>query len=187
MLERASLWKLKNKKKTTRCINVSNLSYFAMPLYMFRTVFPSIIRSSRLYIELSNIYCCLLASKQTAVYVWHTPFAVCTVFNSWWWTEEPSETCTQCYSNNINFDVCWTVRHCDNWRIKNQLVATYYFIVLLTGSTCFGHYYAHRQELATIMLITTLVISFCKDGGGSVNVKLWFLVVYVRCEVLCGI
>jgi len=37
----------------------------------------------------------------------------------------------------------------------------------------------------TIMLITTLVILFCKDGGGSINVKLWFLVVYVQCEVLC--
>jgi len=35
------------------------------------------------------------------------------------------------------------------------------------------------------MLITKLVISFCKDGGGSFNVKVWFLVVYVRCEVLC--
>ena len=35
------------------------------------------------------------------------------------------------------------------------------------------------------MLITTLVVSFCKDGGGSVNVKLWFLVVHVGCEVLC--
>ena len=35
------------------------------------------------------------------------------------------------------------------------------------------------------MLITTLVVSFCKDGRGSVNVKLWFLVVYVRYEVLC--
>jgi len=30
-----------------------------------------------------------------------------------------------------------------------------------------------------------LVDSFCKDGGGSVNVKLWFLVVCVRCEVVC--
>jgi len=56
--------------------------------------------------------------------------------------------------------------------------------VLLIGSTCFGHYYVHHQQLTTIMLITTLVVSFCKDGGGSVNVKLWFLVVYVRCEVL---
>ena len=35
------------------------------------------------------------------------------------------------------------------------------------------------------MLITTLVVSFYKDGGGSVNVKLRFLVVRVRCEVLC--
>ena len=25
----------------------------------------------------------------------------------------------------------------------------------------------------------------CKDGRGSINVKLWFLVVYVQCEVLC--
>jgi len=36
-----------------------------------------------------------------------------------------------------------------------------------------------------MMLITTLVVSFCKDGRGSVNVKLWFLVVCVRCEVVC--
>ena len=37
------------------------------------------------------------------------------------------------------------------------------------------------------MLITTLVVSFYKDGRGSVNVKLWFLVVCVRCDVLCGL
>ena len=36
----------------------------------------------------------------------------------------------------------------------------YYFIVLLIGSTCFGHYYAYHQELTTIMLITKLVVSF---------------------------
>jgi len=36
-----------------------------------------------------------------------------------------------------------------------------------------------------MLLITTLVVSFCKDGGGSVNVNLWFLVVCVRCEGLC--
>jgi len=43
---------------------------------------------------------------------------------------------------------------------KKQLDVTYYFIVLPIGLTCFGHYYAHHQELATIMLITTLVVSF---------------------------
>jgi len=33
-------------------------------------------------------------------------------------------------------------------------------LVLLIGSTCFGHYYAHHQELTTVMLITTSVVSF---------------------------
>ena len=37
--------------KPTRCNNASNLYYFGMPLYIFRTVFPSIIRVSRLYIQ----------------------------------------------------------------------------------------------------------------------------------------
>jgi len=37
--------------KPTRCTNVSNLFNFGMTLYMFRTVFPSIIRSSRLYMQ----------------------------------------------------------------------------------------------------------------------------------------
>jgi len=49
---------------------------------------------------------------------------------------------------------------CDKWRIKNQLDATCYFIALLIGSTCFEHYHAHHQELATMMFITTLVASF---------------------------
>jgi len=35
------------------------------------------------------------------------------------------------------------------------------------------------------MLIITLVVSFCKGGGVSVCVNLCFLVVCVRCEVLC--
>jgi len=47
----------------------------------------------------------------------------------------------------------------NNWRIKNQLDTTYYFIVLLMGLICFGHYHAHHQELATMFLITTLVVS----------------------------
>ena len=37
--------------KPTRCTNVSNLFYFGISLYMFRAVFPSIISSSRLYIQ----------------------------------------------------------------------------------------------------------------------------------------
>ena len=37
---------------------------------------------------------------------------------------------------------------------KNQLDATRWFIELINRSTCFGHYYAHLQELETIMLVT---------------------------------
>ena len=37
--------------KPTRCTIFSNLFYFGITLYMFRTVFPSIVRSSRLYIQ----------------------------------------------------------------------------------------------------------------------------------------
>ena len=45
--------------------NVSNLFYFGTTLYMFRTVFPSIIRSLRLYIQHHTIQVLWLrASKQ---------------------------------------------------------------------------------------------------------------------------
>jgi len=37
--------------KTHQMHNISHLFYFGTTLYMFRTVFPSIIRSLRLYIQ----------------------------------------------------------------------------------------------------------------------------------------
>ena len=57
-------------------------------------------------------------------------------------------------------DVYWTMHLRDNWRIKHRLDATCYFIVLLIGSTCIGHYYAHHRQLVTTMPITTSVVSF---------------------------
>ena len=50
--------------------------------------------------------------------------------------------------------------HDSNVDYHIELIATYYFIVLLIGSTCFGHYYANHQRLTTLMLITTLAVSF---------------------------
>jgi len=64
--------------KPTRCTKVSNLFYFGMTLYMFRTVFLSVIRISRLYTQEKAFVkqiLLLLASKQTAI-------SVCTVLNS---------------------------------------------------------------------------------------------------------
>ena len=87
--------------KTNQMHQCTKLFYFGMTLYMFQTVLPSIIRNSRLYIQQPNRYCCLLASKRTAVSVWHTPVAVCTVLNSWWWTARPSETCWVSFQNKI--------------------------------------------------------------------------------------
>ena len=69
--------------------------------------------------HLSTRYCCLLASgyemelpihtlKQTAVSVWHMPVAVCTVLNSWWRTERPSETCRVSFQNKINL-IHWCI------------------------------------------------------------------------------
>ena len=36
---------------------------------------------------------------------------------------------------------------------KNQLDATEWFIALIICSTCFGHFYAHHQELETICVL----------------------------------
>jgi len=51
--------------KPTRSTNVSNLFYFGMTFYMFRTVFPSIIRSSRLYIQQYLFDKCLMLYVQS--------------------------------------------------------------------------------------------------------------------------
>jgi len=49
---------------------------------------------------------------------------------------------------------------CGNELKNKKTTRCHLFYLLLIGSTCFGHYYAHHQELATVMLITTLVLSF---------------------------
>ena len=100
--------------KPTRCTNVSNLFYFGMTLYMFRTVFPSIIRNSRLYIQQqayvkqTDTADCLLANRQQYLYIQQMPLAVCTVLNFWWWKERPSETCTASFQNKINL-IHWCI------------------------------------------------------------------------------
>jgi len=63
------------------------------------------------------------------------------------------------YTKNINqhasilkFDVCFLciVVICEE---KNQIEATQCFIEHVISSTCFGHVYANRQDLVTIMLV----------------------------------
>jgi hypothetical protein len=42
----------------------------------------------------------------------------------------------------------------DDMKRENQLDATQGYIELMIRSTCFGHYYAHHQELETTQMIT---------------------------------
>jgi len=44
---------------------------------------------------------CLLGRREQYMSL-HSPVAVCTVLNSWWWTERPSETCRVWFQNKIN-------------------------------------------------------------------------------------
>jgi hypothetical protein len=65
---------------------------------MFRTVPLSIIRSFSLYTHQWNILILLYSCLQTCVTY---TVAECTVRNSWWWTEELSETCRVSFPNKF--------------------------------------------------------------------------------------
>jgi hypothetical protein len=74
------------------------------------------------------------------------------------------------YIRNINTVLCGE---------ENQPDATLWFIELVICSTYFGHFYAHHQELETILLVTRGV-SCCKDG----KIKLVLSsIMYVLCFV----
>ena len=51
-------------------------------------------------------------------------------------------------------------------REENQLDASESFIELIICSTCFGHLYAHRQELETILVLLPHVVCNALVAGG---------------------
>ena len=48
---------------------------------------------------------------------------------------------------------------------KRQLDATEWFIALIICSTCFGHFYAHHQELETICVLLPPVACYVLVAG----------------------
>ena len=87
---------------------------------MFRTVFPSIIRSSRLYTQhqayiiqgtcMTYTWCCVYSLELLMMDgkpVWYLPDGVCTVLNSWWRTERPSEIYRLIFSKLENCASSW--------------------------------------------------------------------------------
>jgi len=73
--------------KPTRCTNVSNLFYFWMTLHVS---------------DGFSVHHQEFKTVHTATGICQTDTAVCTVLNSWWWTERPSETCRVSFQNKIN-------------------------------------------------------------------------------------
>jgi len=51
-------------------------------------------------------------------------------------------------------------------REENQLDATERFIALIICSTCFGHLYAHHQELETILVLLPHMLCSALVAGG---------------------
>jgi len=46
------------------------------------------------------------------------------------------------------------IKYLKDMKKEIELDATQWFIELMIRSTCFGHYYAHHQELDTIQIFT---------------------------------
>ena len=87
---------------TNQMHNISNLFYFGTTLYKFRTVFSSIIGSLRLYIKhhTTQVLWLLVSKQPQNLYDVYLKL-LCTVLDSSWWMERPSETCTV-FQNKIN-------------------------------------------------------------------------------------
>jgi len=50
-------------------------------------------------------------------------------------------------------------------REENRLGATEWFIALIICSTCFGHLYAHHQELETVLVLLPYMVCNVRDEG----------------------
>jgi len=143
---------------------------------MFQTASPSIIRSLRLYIQhqichTGSVATCWPAATEP---VWYD--VVCTVLDSWWWTERPSETCRVLFQNKINLRYCasgWfyyrnilrcTVQQTSNlfrWNFQYNdhalplrvferaatSVRLFYFALFLCFSSKIGDWYRRRMLL----------------------------------------
>ena len=69
-------------------------------------------------------------------------------------------------------EVCLSVHRCICAEKKNQLHATEWFIALIICPACFGHFYAHNQELETIHvllppMVCDALVAGCRRAGAE--------------------
>jgi hypothetical protein len=100
-----------------------------------------------------------------------------------YFTQQYSRNTTTCFG-----PICGPSSGCDStyraaiqdvWGVVlNFLYTIYYFIVLLIGSTCFGHNYAHHQELSTMITINIVYYTYSRT-------QLYFTQQYSRYTTTC--
>jgi hypothetical protein len=137
-----------------------------MKLYMFRTVPPSIIRSYSLYTQqwymsYRFVDSCTLVDHEKLLLesclqtcTTYT-IAVCTVNNSWWWTEELSETCRVSFQNKFEKLV-----HLVGFIIRKFVTKHGHMNVKLLSTVSQFHAY-FRYTVCTLVLIR-LVLKLLK-------------------------
>jgi len=64
------------------------------------------------------------------------------------------------------FDVCLSVHRCIRVEKKTNYMLLNVFISLIICSTCFGHLYAHHQELETILVLLPQMVCNALVAGG---------------------
>ena len=136
-----------------------------MKLYMSRTVPLSIIRSFSLYTALGwNILILLESCLQTCMTY---TFAVCTVKNSWWWTEELSETCKVSLQNKFEklvHQVAFIIRICHDARSHESKIMRdvspagdlqTYLLHILRKMLLLGRKYQYHYTLLCSNIVTS--------------------------------
>jgi len=90
IMKMAKVWLFIHIIKPTRCINFSNL-FWNKTLHVSDS---SSVRHQKFFtVHTAMVY----VNKTCMTYT----IAVCTVKNSWWWTEELSETCRVLFQNKV--------------------------------------------------------------------------------------
>jgi len=85
-------------------------------------------------------FCWLLARKQSAKPEWHIPITVCTLLDSWWWTEVLTETCRVLFQKQIREISASSWFYCRNtfrYFVTNMLMRhamTYWKVIVVV--TC---------------------------------------------------
>jgi len=112
----------------------------------------------------------------------HSNVLECNCQSLWWWHRQPLFECFCKYFVVLqaltiyqdfwySFWSSWKV-FLDKRREENQLDATECFIAIKICSTCFGHSYAHHQELETILvLLPHMVCNVLVVGGRLLGVE----------------